>query len=268
MSNSYRSVILAITGLILTANSPPSYQNRPDNKAQSASQVADEGVSLLATFIDAIKPSEKDGGCQQGQDKRQSDLCAQWKAADAARDAADYALATLLFSTVGTVLLIWTLAETRSNTRREQRAYVKIDTVREGTVVPNKFIKIPVSITNYGMTPASDGHFIASVLVRKPGWSWDDETPVDVQPAVIPKITMHPNQPMTVFMEMDVNLPEEVHKAIMAGNSVVYARGRFVYRDVFRRQRHTQIQVEFHGQDAGDDGMGGIRIATTGNIST
>ncbi|WP_305097120.1 hypothetical protein [Croceibacterium aestuarii] len=60
-----------------------------------------------------VKPSEDEGPCGPGRYRSEEDLCAQWKAADSARDAADYAFWGLILAAIGTVGLLATLHYTR-----------------------------------------------------------------------------------------------------------------------------------------------------------
>lgn len=58
---------------------------------------------------EAAKPSVETQPCRPGEDKRQSDLCAQWKAADAASASADWAFWTMLAGAVGLLVGLGTL---------------------------------------------------------------------------------------------------------------------------------------------------------------
>ncbi|OYW86095.1 MAG: hypothetical protein B7Z20_07935, partial [Sphingobium sp. 32-64-5] len=115
--------------------------------------------SIAPPSPEAIDGLKEDRGCEIAREDRYSDLCAQWKAADAAREAADYGFWTLLISAIGTSLLVWTLAETRGTARRELRAYVYIETagftVSNGLDVENgRDVHIGFQVRNFGQTPA------------------------------------------------------------------------------------------------------------------
>ncbi|MGD9811190.1 MAG: hypothetical protein AB7U35_07625 [Sphingobium sp.] len=87
----YRGVILALGGLILIGASPPSKQDGT-NPPQASNEKIERSLEDIATSLkQANKPSEHDKPCSKGDDYRDSDLCAQWKAADAAKSAADAA---------------------------------------------------------------------------------------------------------------------------------------------------------------------------------
>jgi hypothetical protein len=84
MPRGYRCVILAAFGWLILAAAPgKDRQPQPDNA--SASREAQSGFDKIATAIkEADKPPKPDAGCDPGKEDRHSDLCAQWKAADAA----------------------------------------------------------------------------------------------------------------------------------------------------------------------------------------
>jgi hypothetical protein len=251
-----RSVIVGIlVPMLLGVTQPP----KSDNQSQKleATTPADDN---------SIRSAEKDLGCRDRQDKRDSDLCAQWKAADSASDAASYAFWTLLVSAVGTALLVWTLWETRETSRRELRAYLRVEPFGEGIVQPDKKVCWPFHIINYGATPAIACAIESSIVVRPPDWDWSNDPAPGKYGEKRPSITIHPDSPALIKLEMSEHLPRAGFEAVMQGRAVIFGRGLIHYKDVFGRRRHTSFQVEFHGADAGKNGVGGhIRIAANGN---
>ena len=96
-----RLLIIAV-GLVLAI---PSYgqeakQQQSKPRAESASQ-----LERIASAVEKL-PSDatRDHGCDPGKDNRQSDLCAQWKAADAAAEVANWTLWTLFAGLIGLVI--------------------------------------------------------------------------------------------------------------------------------------------------------------------
>lgn len=256
---------IALCGLFMEASlAPSSSYAKP---IPSLVKPADSSKPLRIEVTNPIKlttPPPVASACGSGEYKSNDDLCAQWKAADAANDAARYAFWALIISGIGTGLLVWTLWETREISRREQRAYLRVEPTGEGIVQPNKKISIPFHIINYGATPAINCCVQSSVVVRTPNWDWINE-PENVEALQnAPAITIHPDTPSLIKLEMDDPLPLDIHKAILEGRAVVFGRGKISYKDMFRRKRHTSFQIEFHGVDAGKDG-GPIRIAARGN---
>ena len=86
MLRDYRRFILATCWLILCASAPAPNWQIEQSKAEQ--RQADALEQLSATVGQKAKPEKQDNGCPKGPEDRSSDLCAQWKAADAASEAA------------------------------------------------------------------------------------------------------------------------------------------------------------------------------------
>jgi len=78
----------------------------PDNQIEAAQNIA-QSLDKIANDATASKPLEQK--CNPGTDDRDSDLCAQWKAADAATSASASACIQTLLSAIGIVGLLATL---------------------------------------------------------------------------------------------------------------------------------------------------------------
>lgn len=103
MLRGYRGIVAALIGLILVAASPGGQRSNPQ-QAKPRQDVS-ETLSRIADALDeANKPQREAADCPEGGEDRQSDLCAQWKAADAARQAAAAADWTVTIGWVGVVL--------------------------------------------------------------------------------------------------------------------------------------------------------------------
>ncbi len=88
MPRGCRFIILAVAGLALVG-AAPNKEDVAEGKQAAAEQDRQSQLERIATAIEKFPQHEtKDSGCQPGQDKRESDLCAQWKAADAAAESA------------------------------------------------------------------------------------------------------------------------------------------------------------------------------------
>ena len=164
MVRAYQGIMLAIAGLILIGAGEPPKTGNQSQDVQTAAKIEKAGNSIASAIIQAGKPLEKDGGCEDRKDNRNSDLCAQWKAADSAAEAAQYSLWTLLISAIGTGLLVWTLWETRQTSRRELRAYLSIEPfgVNEAE---NGLSRVPFEMINNGQTPAYDLRLCGDFLI-------------------------------------------------------------------------------------------------------
>jgi hypothetical protein len=103
MPRGYRYVILAACGVALGVLSPPSNAARSDQSNTQSTTSRD--LERIATALE--RPPERDApdaGCDQGKENRKSDLCAQWKAADAAKDSADWTRRTFWLAVAGTII--------------------------------------------------------------------------------------------------------------------------------------------------------------------
>lgn len=90
MPRGYRCIILALVGWLVLAASPPQQQrSQPQPHADQAIANALNRIATAAERND--EPASYTADCEQGRDNRRSDLCAQWKAADSASEAAAWA---------------------------------------------------------------------------------------------------------------------------------------------------------------------------------
>ena len=133
----------------------------------------------------------------------------------------------------------------RKAAAHEFRAYLYVKIVA-GTVAIDKRIEFEAQIINYGRSPAENVKFAQTVVVRGPGWTWDEggELPVRGAPC---DVTVHPVEPVSVMIDSEFVLPSAAYKSIELGTSVIYANGIAFYRDVFGVDHETRIAFEFSG---------------------
>ena len=105
----YRSVIATIVGLILIGAAPNKNGIDQPNQPPSQNPVTDQLKDVVAAIKESKKSPQPDNGCKAGQDDRSSDLCAQWKAADAAKDAAWWTFFAAITTVVGVIIGGFTL---------------------------------------------------------------------------------------------------------------------------------------------------------------
>ena len=86
MLRGYRCIVIAALGWLSLAASNPPKQAAHHNNSAPQDEITNAANTIAPAVAKAEKTPEKDRGCDQGKDARNSDLCAQWKAADAARD--------------------------------------------------------------------------------------------------------------------------------------------------------------------------------------
>ena len=93
MLRGYRCIVIAAFGWLSLATNESSIAPSSVGDNQAASERANDSkapqsATQTIALPKAPEPEPKDAGCPNGKDRRNSDLCAQWKAADAAFDAA------------------------------------------------------------------------------------------------------------------------------------------------------------------------------------
>jgi hypothetical protein len=200
--------------------------------------------------------------CEKGKDNRNSDLCAQWKAADAAEVSADWAGDTFWLGLVGTVFGCFTLiaaalaayyakraAEetkrgadaahdaivvTRELGQVQVRAYVAIGNIRVIGFNPDMTPEISYKIKNVGQSPAMRFQNVSRfAIAEKPdeaklnfagGEKWDGPS-VDLLPgAESAQITKLPH------------LTKEIYESAMNRDGYLVFYGIAKYRTVFGKR--------------------------------
>jgi hypothetical protein len=104
MSRSYWVLVFALVGL--TSCQLPPWQRANQEQEQSTKAIQRALEEITGLLKDQAKPDVTTQPCKQSEDKRNSDLCAQWKAADAGSDAAK---AAWLFGIFGCLIGGFTL---------------------------------------------------------------------------------------------------------------------------------------------------------------
>ena len=88
MPRGYRCIILAAVGFLIGAAEPPK-GGAGSQQATEQHEIADRLGDISASLQRANEPDRTTKPCSADKDDRNSDLCAQWKAADAAAKAAE-----------------------------------------------------------------------------------------------------------------------------------------------------------------------------------
>ena len=114
-----RLVILAFAGCLIAAASSP--QGSGEAQQRAVQKHIEHSLAMIGNAqtnaVSQARPGDSQRPCPPGQRDRTSDLCAQWEAASAARDSANWAFWTLILTIVGTLGLLATLFYTRSAVR-------------------------------------------------------------------------------------------------------------------------------------------------------
>jgi hypothetical protein len=91
MVRGYRALIIALVGLILIGASALSKPLAEVKQAQEQREITDALKEISTSLKEAQKSDQTAKPCKPGETDRNSDLCAQWKAADAASEGAEAA---------------------------------------------------------------------------------------------------------------------------------------------------------------------------------
>jgi hypothetical protein len=110
MSRRYWRSIIAAIGIAIAVASPPENKARAQDQNAGAEAEQARGYAFSGFFEEADEHPSLDEPCEQGEDNRSSDLCAQWKAADAAYTSAVWTERTAYIGIAGLVLGTLTLA--------------------------------------------------------------------------------------------------------------------------------------------------------------
>lgn len=196
MPKSYRHYVLVAFGWLFLwgANAGHSAsQSTTGNQGTAQTEIAKKANKRAVTDAATTKPSATQGhdsGCPDRKERRDSDLCAQWKSADASADAARTSEKQVRIGWVGVVLGFITMlsaiaaarfawraavateesaqiAKRASNiadnaSKRQLRAYLGIRKVTTKPL-PRSY---QLMIQNYGQTPATDVRFHAVAVVE------------------------------------------------------------------------------------------------------
>lgn len=168
----FSALLAVLTGWMWIEFRPSIPRSANQAASQPESQYATGGRQCQSPSLRAIsdpvarRAKEEDCAKQRDQDrKEQSDLEQQTRSANGAEivaalaeDDARITLLAAILSMWTTILLIWTLWETRTANRTQLRAYVGLDRIfshPEGNLLRADH-KVVVGIKNFGATPAQD----------------------------------------------------------------------------------------------------------------
>ena len=291
MLRGYR-LFFAALGLVLAAHHPNLEAQPKQAAAQDRSANALENIAAAYDKqAERAERSQESNPCKPGDDKRDSDLCAQWKAADAAADSAWWAAVGSFASAISTVLVLLALylafrsnSIARDTAHRQIRAYLSVENLEVRTTSTE--IEIKPFIRNSGESPARDVICKIDMQFQLSG-GWDPSLKEfavfeDRQGdrtegfGVIPK---GGGVSPSGFLAWMVSNPQPISGGIPAiykdGQGVylmVYARGTINWRDVFNKEHeiHFSAYVSSWAVDASNarwpvlNGSGILRHNDTG----
>jgi hypothetical protein len=253
----------------------PNTQSKTGNSARAVARQSPDAIKIA-------KPPVYERPCQEGRDNRESDLCAQWKAADSASEAAWWAMIATFVTALGTIGLFWQIKLTREavqdtgkatdamvdankiamlNAVRQSRPYVYPSrawfTIDE-TGQPVAYIENK----NFGNTPA----------INLRGWkhTWvecfplHDALPEAPNDVIMSSAVVGPGQTSESVQEHGAPLNDYSITRIRDGSAALYVYGYDTYIDTFGKEHFSRFIYFARGADALERGR--LSPYMSGNI--
>jgi hypothetical protein len=194
-----------------------------------------------------------------------TDLCAQWKAADAASDSAWWAWASGLVgfgSLLGVIVALGIALNSnwiaRDTAKRQLRAYLTVEPGGVSEAVGGMH-QVPIDLINNGQTPAYDleqgGDFL--VITGDPR-HFDPGTDgrlseLDPEDCVASTdAVLGPNTNRFTYAYLEEALPKPFWQKIYAKEAAIIHYGFFRYKDVFGERHQTNFAFYHWGEDLSD----------------
>lgn len=273
---------IVVAGLLVGAAPPPNERAQAE-QAQAARDLTNAVEALSRNVAEQSKagqPSELERPCEPGQDSRGSDLCAQWKAADAAREAARWTFWSMLVGVAGVLGLVLNLRQgraalakareaneiARESAERQLRAYVYVSRVEVRDIKPGYRAIHKILLTNAGQTPAYD------LKLRGFSQIHTDAPEKHVLRFGHCKISrlrvIPPSAPTGVFFPDDGPWSADECGMLNAGQTHLTFAAIYSYRDVFgKRRRGTCFAKYVLGTAPDKDGSMPLMACDRGNRS-
>ena len=250
MSKRYWGIVFAV-GLTLASHHPNA--EAKGEQSDRSERIAETLDDIASTYREQAKRSEsapESQPCKPGDDKRDSDLCAQWKAADAAANAAWWASAATWVSGVSGFFVVIALflafqsnRIARETARAQLRPYVHADGVGWELRVDGgeTFLDLKVQFRNAGQTPAKDVRMGAFAYFTKP-----DDPPPNVKMMLDVSTEKQPLGPASCVSVPVAGSPiESDANEVWAGKKKLFIVGIATYQDPFSRvERRTTCHYQ------------------------
>ena len=259
MPRGYRRFVFATLGWLVLAGT-----NHPDLKGAHEQARTQHGVTHSAELItsgddDFSKRTERADKqtepCQPGDDRRYSDLCAQWKAADAAADSAWWAWASGvagLFSLLGVLVAIGLAYHSnwiaRDTAKRQLRAYLTVEPTGINQPVEGQ-ARVALQVKNVGQTPAS------AVMVFSRFALSENPRDFDPKSAGFPIVgevndgSIGPSVTRYIYSRLPLSFFAENGEKIAERAMAVVHYGYVCYQDIFGVQRETWFTFYHWGDE-------------------
>jgi hypothetical protein len=245
MFRGYQGIIIVVAGLALLGAAPTSNDKTGGHPNQSPAKIESALDSISAAenkLAEANEISEYEAPCDLSRPNYKSDLCAQWYAATAARDAADWAFWALvvgLVGAVGIVAALWLTIDSnkiaRETAQRQLRAYMVADTATAD--IKSDGFGARLRWLNCGQTPA-----------------YNVKASIQLGIAPIPnfRVLFPPNAgSMTVGSGKGFTTEESLSLSEFnssdAATDSIWLYARVIYADIFGTQHKTDVCLKYSG---------------------
>lgn len=255
MPRVYRYVIVAAVGwLTLCAQHPVSAPNL--EKRQTDGRVGDALTNIAMTYreqAERVEHAPERQSCGPDEYKSNDDLCAQWKAADAADRSAWWAAFAGWFGGLGFLGVLAAVGMAfhsnwiaRDTAKRQLRAYVTVDDCTMTVMDAGQGCLLQVVLKNCGQTPAFN--------LRLYGESFADKYPI---PEIKRVKEMHanygtvvgPGQSTTTVQRLTGDM-QRGFADVASGEIGFYIQGVCEYADIFGKVQRTTFRYVHGGRPA------------------
>lgn len=259
MPRGYWRYILAALGLVTVAGLgavtgqlyDASQQRQSDYNYQPASKARFVQILPSQTKPEGYKPH-----CNNPQTNEDADLCAQWAAVSQVGESnrlaslnLKFAIASLWATFIATLLLLWTLIESRESSRRELRAYVSVDFSALHVSVTDLGMVGEIKLKNGGQTPAYNLCHCGNIVALTDEAAEKEFTRKDARAHLgrAAPFTLHTGEVANGSIPTHTALSEETLKAVANEELGLFVFGTAFYDDTFGRKRETRFCFKAEG---------------------
>lgn len=266
MLRGYRCILIALVGwLSLAATADPHAQPKESATQQSIAKSLSDISTTLNEQAERAERAPETQPCASGDDHRDSDLCAQWKAADAADRAALFGGISILGIALAIGLTIQSNNIARDTAKRQLRAYIAVSDsqIRPDPIDANK-VQAIIEFTNLGETPAID---VSAAIYILFGDNAFDDSRLRTEPQLPfgPSVTVI-GKGVKKHSTVSSQAPGLSAPTILSGDFNVTIYGQILYADVFGSRQETKF-CHYVDQSTRMNGLV-IANAPTGNSMT
>lgn len=249
MSNSYRFILIAF-GLVLFCTNHA--YGKGGKETEQANQSTEQSLQNISSRYDeqaerAKRTEQDEGPCGQRKYGSNADLCAQWKAADAASDSARWAWLGALVGvgSLAGVLVALGLAFhsnwiARDTAKSQLRPYVHSKQVdwQLRSDRGQQYIDFKIRFVNSGQTPANDLQLFSHIYLSKNG-------PIEVNVELAIESQKQPLGPSNEIFTSDQSIDVDNLNAVWLGENRLFIAGVARYSDNFSNKvKETRCHYE------------------------